>query len=184
MQGDKARRVVTARDNALRGRLNNVRHDWSNRRLIPDYEWFDEISTRTVRSRNRVAVREVERRGLAIDAASLWEVSASGCSISESCIRCEQEKCKGLGSFNTEPLLRPKESQRREESKTREGRKKKTYSSWDSHVVTHRSTNQPVNCLCMAERTGCPVFSCLWPYVLIMLAEGVYIPRWEAMGCQ
>ena len=40
-----------------------------------------------------------------------------------------------------------------------------TYSSWDSHVVTHRSTNQPVNCLCMAERTGCPVFSCLWPYV-------------------
>ena len=38
-------------------------------------------------------------------------------------------------------------------------RKCKTYSSRDSHVVTHRSTNLPFNCLCMAERTGCPVFS-------------------------
>jgi hypothetical protein len=37
--------------------------------------------------------------------------------------------------------------------------KYKTYSSRDSHVVTHRSTNLPFNCLCMAERTGCPVFS-------------------------
>ncbi|KAH0289424.1 hypothetical protein KCU62_g4459, partial [Aureobasidium sp. EXF-3399] len=36
---------------------------------------------------------------------------------------------------------------------------RKTYSSRDSHVVTHRSTNLPFNCLCMAERTGCPVFS-------------------------
>ena len=35
----------------------------------------------------------------------------------------------------------------------------KTYSSRDSHVLTHRSTNLPFNCLCMAERTGCPVFS-------------------------
>ncbi|KAH0393191.1 hypothetical protein KCU89_g12671, partial [Aureobasidium melanogenum] len=38
-------------------------------------------------------------------------------------------------------------------------KKRKTYSSRDSHVVTHRSTNLPFNCLCMAERTGCPVFS-------------------------
>ncbi|KAG9657067.1 esterase D, partial [Aureobasidium melanogenum] len=38
-------------------------------------------------------------------------------------------------------------------------KKSKTYSSRDSHVVTHRSTNLPFNCLCMAERTGCPVFS-------------------------
>ncbi|KAG9760354.1 hypothetical protein KCU73_g2934, partial [Aureobasidium melanogenum] len=38
-------------------------------------------------------------------------------------------------------------------------KKNKTYSSRDSHVVTHRSTNLPFNCLCMAERTGCPVFS-------------------------
>ncbi|KAH0038531.1 hypothetical protein KCU78_g1489, partial [Aureobasidium melanogenum] len=36
---------------------------------------------------------------------------------------------------------------------------RKTYSSRDSHVVTHHSTNLPFNCLCMAERTGCPVFS-------------------------
>ncbi|KAH0365835.1 calcium/calmodulin dependent protein kinase, partial [Aureobasidium melanogenum] len=34
-----------------------------------------------------------------------------------------------------------------------------TYSSRDSHVVTHRSTNLSFNCLCMAERTGCPVLS-------------------------
>ncbi|KAG9675921.1 hypothetical protein KCU99_g8250, partial [Aureobasidium melanogenum] len=40
-----------------------------------------------------------------------------------------------------------------------EDQKNKTYSSRDSHVVTHRSTNLPFNCLCMAERTGCPVFS-------------------------
>jgi hypothetical protein len=40
-----------------------------------------------------------------------------------------------------------------------EDAKSKTYSSRDSHVVTHRSTNLPFNCLCMAERTGCPVFS-------------------------
>ncbi|KAG9957895.1 hypothetical protein KCU61_g8808, partial [Aureobasidium melanogenum] len=40
-----------------------------------------------------------------------------------------------------------------------DGKKCKTYSSRDSHVVTHRSTNLPFNCLCMAERTGCPVFS-------------------------
>ncbi|KAH0386898.1 hypothetical protein KCU89_g17025, partial [Aureobasidium melanogenum] len=43
------------------------------------------------------------------------------------------------------------------DTKTRS--KFKTYSSRDSHVVTHRSTNLPFNCLCMAERTGCPVFS-------------------------
>jgi hypothetical protein len=36
-----------------------------------------------------------------------------------------------------------------------EQEKSKTYSSEDSRVVTHRSTNSPVSCLCMAERTGC-----------------------------
>ncbi|KAI4760518.1 glycoside hydrolase [Aureobasidium sp. EXF-3400] len=40
-----------------------------------------------------------------------------------------------------------------------QNKKHKTYSSRDSYVVTHRSTNLPFNCLCMAERTGCPVFS-------------------------
>jgi hypothetical protein len=33
-------------------------------------------------------------------------------------------------------------------------------------MVTHSSTSRPVQCLCMAERTGCPVFTDLWPYVL------------------
>ncbi|KAG9520175.1 hypothetical protein KCU93_g7811, partial [Aureobasidium melanogenum] len=47
----------------------------------------------------------------------------------------------------------------RKKQKRTEMQKIKTYSSRDSHVVTHRSTNLPFNCLCMAERTGCPVFS-------------------------
>jgi hypothetical protein len=34
-------------------------------------------------------------------------------------------------------------------------------------MVTHSSTNRPVQCLCMAERTGCPVLTDLWSYVLI-----------------
>jgi hypothetical protein len=34
-------------------------------------------------------------------------------------------------------------------------------------MVTHSSTSRPVQCLCMAERTGCPVFTDLWSYVLV-----------------
>jgi hypothetical protein len=33
-------------------------------------------------------------------------------------------------------------------------------------MVTHSSTSRPVQCLCLAERTGCPVFTDLWSYVL------------------
>ena len=33
-------------------------------------------------------------------------------------------------------------------------------------MVTHSSTSRPVQCLCMAERTGCPVLTDLWSYVL------------------
>jgi hypothetical protein len=44
-------------------------------------------------------------------------------------------------------------------------KKCKTFSKGDSHVVTHRSTNPSVRSLCMAERTGCPVFCDLWPNV-------------------
>jgi hypothetical protein len=42
----------------------------------------------------------------------------------------------------------------------------KTYNRRDSQMVTHSSTSRPVQCLCMAERTGCPVFTDLWSYVL------------------
>ncbi|KAF2137372.1 hypothetical protein K452DRAFT_235944, partial [Aplosporella prunicola CBS 121167] len=55
--------------------------------------------------------------------------------------------------------------------------KAKTYNSWDSLVVTHLTTNQPVHSLCMAERTGCPVFYDLWSYVLIFFAKLSYIPQ-------
>jgi hypothetical protein len=41
----------------------------------------------------------------------------------------------------------------------------KTYNSGDSPVVTHLTTNPPVRCLNMAERTGSLVFNALWSYV-------------------
>jgi hypothetical protein len=47
-----------------------------------------------------------------------------------------------------------------------EGKNAKTYNRRDSQMVTHSSTSRPVQCLCMAERTGCPVFTDLWSYVL------------------
>jgi hypothetical protein len=43
----------------------------------------------------------------------------------------------------------------------------KTYNRRDSQMVTHSSTSRPVQCLCMAERTGCPVLTDLWSYVLV-----------------
>jgi hypothetical protein len=49
--------------------------------------------------------------------------------------------------------------------------KTKTYNRRDSQMVTHSSTSRPVQCLCMAERTGCPVLTDLWSYVLICLTK-------------
>jgi hypothetical protein len=43
--------------------------------------------------------------------------------------------------------------------------KAKTYNSGDSLVVTHLTTNPPVSCLYMAERTGSLIFRILWSYV-------------------
>ena len=42
---------------------------------------------------------------------------------------------------------------------------KKTYDSGDSPVVTHLTTNPPVNCLSMDDQTGIPAASVLWSYV-------------------
>ena len=47
--------------------------------------------------------------------------------------------------------------------------KKKTYNSGDSLVVTHLTTNPPVHCLYMAERTGSLIFSVLWSYVQVQV---------------
>ena len=44
--------------------------------------------------------------------------------------------------------------------------RQKTYNSWNSSVVTDPATTQPISSLCMAERTGCPVFLSLWSYVI------------------
>ena len=49
----------------------------------------------------------------------------------------------------------------------------KTYNRRDSQMVTHSSTSRPVQCLCMAERTGCPVLTDLWSYVLIQTGFGI-----------
>ena len=52
-------------------------------------------------------------------------------------------------------------------------KKIKTYNRRDSQMVTHSSTSRPVQCLCMAERTGCPVFTDLWSYVLELGAAAI-----------
>nr|POE77820.1 hypothetical protein CFP56_09463 [Quercus suber] len=62
------------------------------------------------------------------------------------------------------------------------GQKAKTYNSEDSHVVTHRTTNSPVDCLCMAERTGCPVLSRLWSYVLILVFPLTIYPALDPLA--
>jgi hypothetical protein len=41
----------------------------------------------------------------------------------------------------------------------------KTYNSGYSPVVTHLTTNPPVSCLNIAERTGSIAFRILWSYV-------------------
>ncbi|RPA76686.1 hypothetical protein BJ508DRAFT_213488, partial [Ascobolus immersus RN42] len=41
----------------------------------------------------------------------------------------------------------------------------KTYSTKDSRVVTHRSTNLAIRSLTLGERTGSRILFYLWPYV-------------------
>jgi hypothetical protein len=43
----------------------------------------------------------------------------------------------------------------------------KTPNRRDSQMVTHSSTSRPVQCLCMAERTGCPVLTDLRSYIQV-----------------
>ena len=47
-------------------------------------------------------------------------------------------------------------------------KKQNTYNSRDSLVVTHPTTDLPIWCLSMAERTGCPVLISLWSYVEVL----------------
>jgi hypothetical protein len=44
--------------------------------------------------------------------------------------------------------------------------KNKTYNSGYSLLVTHPTSNPPVHCLYMAERTGSLIFSVLWSYMI------------------
>ena len=53
-------------------------------------------------------------------------------------------------------------------------KKTKTYNSGDSLVVTHLTTNPPVHCLYMAERTGSLIFSVLWSYVQEMKQFNIF----------
>jgi hypothetical protein len=57
----------------------------------------------------------------------------------------------------------------------RTGKKTKTYNSGYSLVVTHLTTNPPIRCLNMAERTGSLVFNVLWLYVAVNAEECIYI---------
>jgi hypothetical protein len=54
-------------------------------------------------------------------------------------------------------------------------KKLKTYNSGDSPILTNSTTNPPVHCLYMAERTGSLVFSVLWSYVKRHDNSTVYI---------
>jgi Ulp1 family protease len=61
--------------------------------------------------------------------------------------------------------------------KGKNDKKRKTYNSWDSLVVTHPTTNQPACGLSMAERTGSPVFHTLWSYVIDEWKRRVYMTQ-------
>jgi hypothetical protein len=62
----------------------------------------------------------------------------------------------------------------KESGKTKREQKQKTYNRRDSQMVTHSSTSRPVQCLCMAERTGCPVLTDLWSYVSLSSLYKIY----------
>ncbi|KAF2196114.1 hypothetical protein GQ43DRAFT_384015, partial [Delitschia confertaspora ATCC 74209] len=49
-----------------------------------------------------------------------------------------------------------------------------------SHVVTHRNTNWPVRSLSTADRTGSPIFSYLWSYVIDILTSIINLHRYLA----
>jgi hypothetical protein len=55
------------------------------------------------------------------------------------------------------------------------GKKKKTYNSRCSLMVTHSTTNLPVNGLSMGEQTGPRIFHYLWSYVVILTVRSTYI---------
>jgi hypothetical protein len=51
----------------------------------------------------------------------------------------------------------------------------KTYNSRYSLMVTHLTTNPPVRCLSMAERTGSRGLNVLWSYVEVLVNVMVYV---------
>ncbi|EHK51034.1 hypothetical protein TRIATDRAFT_9959, partial [Trichoderma atroviride IMI 206040] len=51
--------------------------------------------------------------------------------------------------------------------------KKETYNSRCSPMVTHLTTNLPVNGLSMGEQTGPRIFHYLWSYVLVLVLSRV-----------
>jgi hypothetical protein len=61
-------------------------------------------------------------------------------------------------------------------AQARAKRLSKTFNSWDSLMVTHLTTNQPVCCLNRAERTGSLVFNILWSNVEFMLKHILHVP--------
>ncbi|RPA75933.1 hypothetical protein BJ508DRAFT_214046, partial [Ascobolus immersus RN42] len=58
----------------------------------------------------------------------------------------------------------------------------KTYSTKDSRVVTHRSTNLAIRSLTMGERTGSRIFFNLWPYVTVPLLQALYTSNYPELA--
>ena len=54
-------------------------------------------------------------------------------------------------------------------------KKKQTYSTRDSLVVTHPTTSLAIRGLSIGERTGSRVFHYLWPYVICWGSMWVYV---------
>lgn len=93
----------------------------------------------------------------------------------------------GIGTQKTLPLIaivkslkeREKKKEKKKQKKQNTARarrqKGKRFSTRNSQMVTHSSTARSYSGLCMADRTGCPVFHRLWPNPKVMCGERVYI---------
>jgi hypothetical protein len=80
-------------------------------------------------------------------------------------------KEKGIHSLHSRVIWSPLSPH----SSTAQKKPQKTYNRGDSLMVAHLTTNPPVRCLNMAERTGSLVVNVLWSYVEEIVVGGDYI---------
>ena len=65
----------------------------------------------------------------------------------------------------------PETKRGKEGKKERNEKNSREFSTRDSHVVTHHNTNQAMQYLFTAERTGCETFIALWPNTFSLFAK-------------